>query len=66
MYMVFTLSLSIPLVRRPIFLFKINENIVINVMKIARELGHENLVKYLRNPLNGPEYMNFILRGKTR
>ena len=39
---------------------------VINVMKIARELGHENLVKYLRNPLNGPEYMNFILRGKTR
>ena len=39
---------------------------VINVMKIARKLGHEKLVKYLRNPLNGPEYMNFILRGKTR
>ena len=39
---------------------------VINVMRIAKELGHGNLVKYLRNPLNGPEYMNFILRGKTR
>ena len=39
---------------------------VINVMRIAKELGHENLVKYLRNPLNGPEYMNFILTGKTR
>ena len=39
---------------------------VINVMKTARELGHDDLVKYLRNPLNGPEYMNFIPRGKTR
>ena len=39
---------------------------IFGVMRIAKELGNEELVKYLRNPLNGPEYMNFILHGKTK